>query len=262
METEFKMTKKQRNIIQLNKLSVLLKKGRYPEAQKLMKEIEAKEELLRDIEYIKNKYYLLKKCKDADTEGYIKHVSSFNSELGYCLRADFEKEKGTETDLIADLKTKGKEISHPIIKNFIFSLLIKHSSLFELYNDYLSEMAELTTDSNILHILLNIYENKEDLEKQKFILLRLIKISPKHAQAKVKLAKLYLLENKINEAEEALRGIEGPEELGDIAYLQFIEKNIHVSVKKEEEVKEEIKQTTTSKKRIKKKKRVRLPHNM
>lgn len=151
------MTKKQRNIVHLNKLSLLLKKGRFPEAQKLMKEIETKEDIIRDLEFIKNRYFLLKKCKDPDTEAYIKQVSSFNSELAYCLRADLQKEKGLETDLIADLKTKGKEVSHPIIKNFIFSLLIKHSSLFEQYNDYLSEMAELTTDSNILQILLNIY---------------------------------------------------------------------------------------------------------
>jgi len=79
-----------------------------------------------------------------------------------------------------------------MIKNFIFSLLIKHSSLFESYGDYLSEMAELTTDTNILYILLNIYENKQDKEKQRFILLRLLKIQPKNSQVKVKLAKIYL----------------------------------------------------------------------
>ena len=38
-----------------------------------------------------------------------------------------------------------------------------------------------------------------------------------------------------------LRGIEPPEELDDIAYLQFIEKNMHISIKKEDEVKQEIK---------------------
>lgn len=83
-------------------------------------------------------------------------------------------------------------------------------------------MAELTTDTNILYILLNIYENKQDKEKQRFILLRLLKIQPKNSQVKVKLAKIYLEEGKLNDAEEVLRGIEGPEELGDIAYLQFI----------------------------------------
>lgn len=61
------MTKRQRNVIHLNKLSLLLKKGRFPEAQKLMKEIETKEDIIRDSEFIKNRYYLLKKCKDPDT---------------------------------------------------------------------------------------------------------------------------------------------------------------------------------------------------
>lgn len=129
---------------------------------------------------------------------------------------------------------KGKEVTNPIIKNYIFSLLIKHSSLFEQYSDYLAEMAELTSDSNILQILLNIYENKDDREKQRYILLRLLKLQPKNSNIKVKLAKLYLSEGRIADAEEVLRGIEGPEELGDIAYLQFIEKNIHVSIQKEE----------------------------
>jgi hypothetical protein len=133
------MTKKQRGLIHLNKLSVLLRKGRFPEAQKLIKEIEARDDLLRDTEYIKNKYYLLKKNKDHDLPNFIEQVKQWNSSLGFCLRADYEKEKGTETDLIADLKVpKGKEAANPIIKNYIFSLLIKHSSLFEQYSDYLS----------------------------------------------------------------------------------------------------------------------------
>ncbi len=37
LEPEYKMTKKQRSTIHLNKLSVLLRKGRFPEAQKLLK---------------------------------------------------------------------------------------------------------------------------------------------------------------------------------------------------------------------------------
>lgn len=94
--------------------------------------------LSRDTEYIKNKYYLLKKNKDSEISNFVEYVKSTNSELGFCLRADLEKEKGTETDLIADLKAKGKDVMHPVIKNYIFSLLIKHSSLFEQYSDYLS----------------------------------------------------------------------------------------------------------------------------
>ena len=43
LEGEYRMTKKQRGLIHLNKLSVLLRKGRFPEAIKLIKEIETKE---------------------------------------------------------------------------------------------------------------------------------------------------------------------------------------------------------------------------
>ena len=58
-----------------------------------------------------------------------------------------------------------------------------------------------------------------------------------------------------------MKGVDEPDNLGDNAYLQFIEKNMHVSIKKEEEVKSETlkKDEHNSKKRIKKKKRVRLP---
>lgn len=205
----------------------------------------------------------MKKNKDSEIVNFIEQVKTINPSLGFCLRADYEKEKGTETDLIADLKApKGKEVTNPIIKNYIFSLLIKHSSLFEQYSDYLAEMAELTSDSNVLQILLNIYENKDDREKQRYILLRLLKLQPKNSNIKVKLAKLYLSEGRIADAEEVLRGIEGPEELGDIAYLQFIEKNIHVSIQKEENKDQVKKEENNAKKRIKKKKRVRLPKNL
>ena len=99
----------------------------------------------------------MKKSKDADLRLFLKSVSEFNNELGYCLRMDNEKEKGAENELISDIKTKTKEVSHPIIKNYLFSLLIKHSTLFEQYSDYLEEMAGKTNDTNILQILLNIY---------------------------------------------------------------------------------------------------------
>ena len=55
-------------------------------------------------------------------------------------------------------------------------------------------MAEMTNDSNILHILLNIYENKQDLARQKQLLIRLQTLQPKEPQVKVKLAKIYLSE--------------------------------------------------------------------
>lgn len=205
----------------------------------------------------------MKKNKDSEIVSFIEQVKTINPSLGFCLRADYEKEKGTETSLIAELNApKGKEVTNPIIKNYIFSLLIKHSSLFEQYSDSLAEMAGLTSDSNILHILLNIYENKDDRDKQRYILLRLLELQPKNSNIKVKLAKLYLTEGRIADAEEVLRGIEGPEELGDIAYLQFIEKNIHVSIQKEESKDQVKKEENNAKKRIKKKKRVRLPKNL
>lgn len=68
-------------------------------------------------------------------------------------------------------------------------------------------MAELTSDSNILHILLSIYQNKNDLEKQKFILLRLLKLSPKDLEVKTQLAQLYLNLGNVDQAEETLRGV-------------------------------------------------------
>ena len=61
-------------------------------------------------------------------------------------------------------------------------------------------MAGKTNDTNILHILLNIYENKQDASKQKALLLRLSTLAPKDSQVKVKLANIYLLEQKLDQA--------------------------------------------------------------
>lgn len=88
LENEYRMTKKQRNLIHLNKLSVLLRKGRFPQAHKLLKEIEAKEDQQRDIQFIKNKYFWLKKNKDPQLAQYVGQVKNINNELGYCLRVD------------------------------------------------------------------------------------------------------------------------------------------------------------------------------
>lgn len=63
------------------------------------------------------------------------------------------------------------------------------------------------------------------------ILKRILEINPKNSVAKVGLAEHYLLEGKFEEAEQELRGIEEPEEISDLNFLQYIEKNIHVSKK-------------------------------
>jgi len=55
----------------------------------------------------------------------------------------------------------------------------------------------MTKDASILNILLNIYENKKDLEKQKSILTKLLSLQPKDPQIKVKIANIYLEENRI-----------------------------------------------------------------
>ena len=86
--------------------------------------------MLSNLNFIKSKYYYLKKTKDPEVGSYIQHVRSLNKQLAYCLRIDHEKEKGTETELIADIRNKSEEVNHPIIKNYLFSLLIKHSTLF------------------------------------------------------------------------------------------------------------------------------------
>lgn len=119
-------------------MTLLLRKGRLPEAHKLIKELESKEDFSLDVDFIKNKYFLLKKTKDPEIENFIKSVSTTNPGLGYALKADLLKERGEELSLLADLKGKGSESSHPVIKTFLFSLLLKHSSLFEQYSDYLA----------------------------------------------------------------------------------------------------------------------------
>lgn len=80
--------------------------------------------------------------------------------------------------------------------------------------------------------------------------------------AKTKMAKIALSNNNIEMVEELLRGVECPEEITDLTYLQYIEKNIHISVKKEEEPSHENENKKEAhKKRIKKNKKPKLPKN-
>ena len=65
----------------------------------------------------------------------------------------------------------------------------------------------------MLEILLEIYESTKDIKKQKVVIEKLLKINPRNSVAKTKMAKLLLTsdgESEIMEAEELLRGIEGP----------------------------------------------------
>lgn len=78
----------------MNRLTLLLRKGRLPEAHKLIKELESKDEFLQEVDFIKDKYFLLKKTKDPEIESFIKKVSDNNPGLGYALKADLLKERG------------------------------------------------------------------------------------------------------------------------------------------------------------------------
>lgn len=162
--------------------------------------------------------------------------------------------------MIGELKNT-TDSKHPMIKNYIFSLLVQKPVLFDQYSEYLSELVAMTNDHAILSLLLRVYESKDDIIKQKAILSKLLLLQPKDSNSKVKLAKLYLKEGNISEAEDLLKGVENPEEIGDIAYLQFIEKNIHVSKKDDEVPIEQVVGQKDQKKKINKKK-VRLPKNM
>lgn len=86
----------------------------------------------------------------------------------------------------------------------------------------MAELLEKTTDFKILGILLKLYENKQDLTKQEAILNKILEINSKDFNAKVKLAEIFISKNKFEEAEELLRGVEEPEEINDINYLQHI----------------------------------------
>ena len=88
------------------------------------------------------------------------------------------------------------------------------------------------------------------------------RLYPKHTGVRAKLAQLLLGEGDLSQAEEVLRGLDPPEELPDAGQLQFIEKNIHLSVQKEQAGEEQLKKDEPQRKRIRKKKKVRLPRNL
>lgn len=52
--------------------------------------------------------------------------------------ADLKREEGREKELVSELKEQTSHAS--IVKNFVFSLLIKNPDLFEEYHQYLEEL--------------------------------------------------------------------------------------------------------------------------
>lgn len=64
--------------------------------------------------------------------------------------------------------------------------------MYEQNNDYLAKTFEFTKDMKVLDIILSIYEKKNDKEKQKYFLSKMLNLQPKNVMVKVKLAKIYL----------------------------------------------------------------------
>lgn len=64
--------------------------------------------------------------------------------------------------------------------------------MYEQNNDYLAKTFEFTKDMKVLDIILSIYEKKNDKEKQKYFLAKMLNLQPKNVMVKVKLAKIYL----------------------------------------------------------------------
>jgi hypothetical protein len=59
----------------------------------------------------------------------------------------------------------------------------------------------MTNDFHILQILLNVYTNKGNTEKQRHILNKLHKLQPKNVMVRVNMANNFLKEGQIAEAE-------------------------------------------------------------
>ena len=124
--------------------------------------------------------------------------------------ADLAREKNDHKRVL-DLLKDSTNWKNDILKNYIFSLLIKDQMMFDEYSSYLEELASNSNEINILEILLKLYENKGDMNKQKNILNRILQINPKNIPNKVKLAEIYLNEGTIEKTEELMRGIEMPD---------------------------------------------------
>ena len=105
--------------------------------------------------------------------------------------ADLAREKNDHKRVL-DLLKDSTNWKNDILKNYIFSLLIKDQMMFDEYSSYLEELASNSNEINILEILLKLYENKGDMNKQKNILNRILQINPKNIPNKVKLAEIYL----------------------------------------------------------------------
>lgn len=96
-----------------------------------------------NLDFVKGKYFLLKKSlkenkETTDILGFVSNMAKLHKNLAFCLLADLKREEGKEKELVAELKEQNSHSA--IIKNFIFSLLIKNPDLFEEYHEYLSEL--------------------------------------------------------------------------------------------------------------------------
>lgn len=62
-DSSYKLSHQQIQTLKINKLSMLLRKNRTQEASKMLKDIGDSNELLSNEEYVRNRYFLLKKTK-------------------------------------------------------------------------------------------------------------------------------------------------------------------------------------------------------
>lgn len=82
--------------------------------------------------------------------------------------------------------------------------------MFSQYSGYLDDLIQKSKEVKTLEILLKLYENKEDKQKQILVYNRILEVNSKNSAARVGLAQVYLENNDIEKAEELLKGIEKP----------------------------------------------------
>lgn len=118
-------------------------------------------------EFIKNKYYMLRRAHEEKLQlEYAEWVGGFDRELGFCLRADALRNAGKEETLIGDLRRSG-EGTPSGARHYLFGLLVRNKGLFEEYTDYLGELTEASNDIGVLTMLLSVYESKGDGKRQR-----------------------------------------------------------------------------------------------
>ncbi|KRX06467.1 hypothetical protein PPERSA_05080 [Pseudocohnilembus persalinus] len=275
----WRQTEEQLLTFKFNKLLLALNKNKFAECQNTLREIEkgySQETLFKFTRYVTLKsYLLLKSQKIEELDQLVNQMNQFldegiiseNLAVPYFLiQSEIYRQLGQRQkilELFINLHKRDASIlENQVLCSFIFSVIQKDGSLLEQARPILKEIAQNTSNLEILQVLGDLYYKEKENDIAKEIFEKILSKAPDSRKYRLKLAQFYANEDP-EKADQLMSQLDEDFEYMEADQIEKLENELAQTKVEENKAnqKQGQQQQQEQEKKKKKKRKIRYPKN-